>query len=106
MSYRSAFVYDQILSQHVLSPKHPLKPIRLQYTYDLLNSYGIFDDSRVSVVKPRLAKYEEVLSFHSSRYVDAVSWVSEGKETADLGLFGFGTAVVATLILHRIFEPR
>lgn len=92
MSYRSAFVYDQILSQHVLSPKHPLKPIRLQYTYDLLNSYGIFDDSRISVVKPRLAKYEEVLSFHSSRYVDAVSRVSEGKETADLGSFGFGTA--------------
>ena len=55
------------------------------------NSYGFFDDSRISVVKPRLAKHEEVLSFHSSRYVDAVSRVSKGKETADLGSFGFGT---------------
>ena len=29
---RAAFVYDDAMSQHVLRPDHPMRPIRLRHT--------------------------------------------------------------------------
>ena len=30
---RVAFVYEEALSSHVLRPDHPMRPVRLRYTY-------------------------------------------------------------------------
>ena len=51
---KAAFVYSDVLSRHTLSPEHPLKPVRLRYTYELLDSYGAFEASNVAVMEPLL----------------------------------------------------
>ena len=37
---RAAFVYDDAMSQHVLRQDHPMRPVRLRHTYELLDAYG------------------------------------------------------------------
>ena len=57
---RAAFVFDDTLSNHVLRENHPMQPIRLKYTYDLLNAYGAFNGENSRLVKPREASEFEV----------------------------------------------
>ena len=86
---RAAFVYEDTLSQHVLRQDHPMRPVRLRYTYELLNSYGAFDDAESMLVNPRRASEEEVQLLHSPEYVAAVRTLSLGLNTANPQRFGF-----------------
>ena len=76
---KAAFVYNEAVSQHILHDDHVMRPTRLRYTYELLESYGAFRDS--SLVSPRHATEEELLWFHTPQYVEAVRSLSrdEGK---------------------------
>ena len=90
MARRAAFLYDEVLSQHVLSDVHPMKPMRLRYTYELLNAYGAFDAPNVTLASPRQATEKEVLSFHTSEYVRAVEGFGRGDVAGDPASFNFG----------------
>ena len=89
MTRTAAFVYDATLSGHVLRPDHPLKAIRLRYTYELLEAYGAFALENSLLVKPRLATEEELRSVHLAEYVDAVKSFSRGEGTHSLAKFNF-----------------
>ena len=90
MARRSAFVYDDVLTQHVLSDTHPLKPVRLRYVYELLDEYGAFESPTVQVAKPRMAAEAEVLSFHTPDYLRAVQGMSRGEEISDPEAYNLG----------------
>ncbi len=72
----AAFVYDEQVSRHTLREDHVMRPTRLKYTFELLEAYGAFRDSKL--VAPRPASKEELLWFHSEEYVEAVRSISNG----------------------------
>lgn len=76
---QAAFIYDVALSQHVLRQDHPLRPTRLQLTYELLDAYGAFSLPGSGLVPPHLATDEEILSFHTPDYVNVVKRLSQGE---------------------------
>ncbi|MBO54751.1 MAG: acetoin utilization protein AcuC [Dehalococcoidia bacterium] len=86
---KTAFLYNGILSQHVLSNTHPMRPIRLQHTYDLLNSYGVFNESAVRLVCPRNASKEELSLIHSQDYIAAVQSLSRRTSEFMTDEYGF-----------------
>ena len=90
MGGRTAFVYDDVLAQHRLGDAHPMKPIRLRYTYELLEAYGAFDAPGAMLVEPRLATEKEILRFHTSDYLRAVRGLSTADTSVDPASFGFG----------------
>ena len=90
MSGRSVFYYDGRMSGHVLSDTHPMKPVRLRYTYDLLRAYGAFDDQRSHLTAPRDATKEELAWFHTPEYVAAVEALGAGDRGASPTRFNFG----------------
>ncbi len=79
---RAAFVYDDAMSQHVLRTDHPMRPIRLRNTFELLDAYDAFDGTDSLLVTPTLADETTVGAFHSRDYMAAV-------RTFSLGLTGF-----------------
>ncbi len=83
MSRRSAFVYSDVLSRHVLRPDHPLKAVRLRYTYELLEAYGAFEVEGSLLVEPRPADDDEIRTIHDPQYVEAVKSFSRGERTYD-----------------------
>ena len=87
---KAAFIYDDLLSRHTLSADHPMKPVRLRYTYELLESYGAFAASNVALEKPRPATEEEVLRFHTQEYMAAVQSFSRGQLPAYPSTFNLG----------------
>jgi acetoin utilization protein AcuC len=85
----AAYVYADAMSRHVLRDDHPLRPVRLRYTYELLKAFGAFNDITSLLVEPRFATEKELLTTHTPEYVDAVKRYSDGGSTSDGALYGF-----------------
>jgi len=86
-----AFIYDERLTSHELSATHPLKPVRLKQTYELLQSYRCFDSPNSNLVEPRPVTTDELLTFHTEGYIDAVRRFSAGSRIDDSQAFNLGT---------------
>ena len=89
MSRNAAFIYHDRLSRHVLREDHVMVPTRLRYTYELLESYGAFELANAMLVEPRQATVEELLTFHTGEYVEAVRGLSGGEVRQDAASYGF-----------------
>jgi len=89
VTLRASFVYDDVLSQHILREDHVMVPTRLRHTYELLDSYEAFDQPTSRLVRPRQATEEEVLSYHSREYMEAVKSFSRGETKYNSAAFNF-----------------
>ncbi len=86
---RAAFVYDDQMSRHELRNDHPMRPVRLRYTYELLQGYGAFDNEDAVLVSPRSALEEELEWLHTPGYISAVKRLSIGEGAQDAHRFNF-----------------
>lgn len=86
----AAFVYSPEFSGYDLGSQHPLKPVRLRMTYELLNSYGMFGNPDGTLVTPIPATEDQILRAHDAEYVDAVRQISSGMSVQNPERFGFG----------------
>jgi len=89
---RAAFIYEDALSQHELRSDHPMRPVRLRYTYDLLREYGAFDHPGAVLLGPRAATDGELSWLHTQEYIEAVKALGSGSTTVDGAGFGFSGA--------------
>ena len=79
-SRKAALVYSDQLSSHVLSDVHPMRPIRLAHTYELMRQSGLLESPNTSVVNPREATESELTRVHSAEYVQAVRSLGAGPD--------------------------
>ncbi|MBI4301729.1 MAG: acetoin utilization protein AcuC [Chloroflexi bacterium] len=84
---KAAFVYSDAMSRHVLRENHVMRPTRLRLTYELLDAYGAFEESLL--LPPQEAGEEDILSFHTKPYVEAVKNFSRGQFTTDPAAYNF-----------------
>ena len=89
MPRKTAFIYEDSMADHVLGDEHPMKPVRLRYTFELASQYGLLDTPRSMLVVPRSATMEEVLRFHTPEYVEAVKAISKGDTSVDERKYNF-----------------
>jgi acetoin utilization protein AcuC len=83
---KTGLIWDEKFLEYNFGPQHPLRPIRVKLTYELIRSKGILQQEAVEVVKPRLASREEILLFHEEDYVRLVQQYSK----KDSGLLDMG----------------
>ena len=88
----AALVYTPRLSEYDLGPSHPLKPVRVVRTYELLRACRLLEGSHVSVAMPSAADEDTLALVHSRDYIDAVRAPSQGKPLRRALDFGLGTA--------------
>ena len=67
---KTAVVIGEELRQYDLGANHPLRPERLKIALALAKNYELI--SSVDILTPRLAKFEELLLFHTAEYVNKV----------------------------------
>ena len=70
-----ALVYGDELMKHHLSDQHPLQPIRVKLTMDLIRSTGLIE--HCTLMAPRRATARELELVHSPEYVDLVQKLSD-----------------------------
>jgi len=87
---KSAFICSPDLWRQGHGAAHPLKPERLQRTYELLAGYGAFDSPGSTLVQPRQATPEEIGLFHTEEYIEAVRSLSQGEKRINPRRYNFG----------------
>jgi acetoin utilization protein AcuC len=74
---RTTLVYSDKFLEYNLGPSHPLRPIRVKLTHDLIREKRLLDNPSVRTTLPRSATEEEILLFHDKEYVQLVKRYSE-----------------------------
>ncbi len=67
-----------------------MRPIRLRYTYELADAYGLFQPDHSTLTAPRATTAQEVSTFHTPEYIDAVERVGRGDTSVNPMEFNFG----------------
>ena len=62
-------IFSDDYLKYDFGPEHPLKPVRLQLTHELLKAYGILDDPKAETKAPRMAIEEEIELVHTKEYM-------------------------------------
>lgn len=86
MAGKTGLIWDERLLGYNFGPQHPLRPLRVKLTFELLRSKGILGQESVEVIKPRPASREEILLFHDENYLRLVEQYSKkGSGLLDAG---------------------
>ncbi|MHB0866928.1 MAG: acetoin utilization protein AcuC [Thermoleophilia bacterium] len=92
MSAATAFIYSDSYQGYNFSPWHPMQPVRLLLTAELIFAYGITDRPGCALLAPRLATDAELALVHAPEYIAMVRQVSEpGAGTGAAVGWGLGT---------------
>ena len=83
-------IYTHEQSQHVLSPTHPMRPIRLMHMHELMRTAGLLDSQSITSESPRPATDDEIALYHEPDYIDVVKAIDNGAIVPGMHLFGFG----------------
>jgi len=83
---KTTLLYSERFLDYNLGPLHPLRPIRVKLTHDLIQSKGLLNEDIAKITKPRIASEEEILLFHKKEYVRLVQKYGErGSGLLDAG---------------------
>jgi len=85
------FFYSNQLEQYQFAEWHPLKPMRLRLTLELMEAYGLFQTA-LCLKEPSLSEEQataEILRVHTPRYVDIVKAISAGEPIMEMERWGF-----------------
>ncbi|MHA1272035.1 MAG: acetoin utilization protein AcuC [Promethearchaeota archaeon] len=85
-------VYSEDFKKYNFGPSHPLRPLRLELTFSLMEKLGLLKNKCLKIIKPRMATYEELKWVHDLEYIEAVKKLSENpNNNSVLGyLYGLG----------------
>ncbi len=86
MGGRTTLLYSEKFLDYNLGPLHPLRPVRVKLTHDLIQSKGLLHEDEIMITVPRVASEEEILLFHEKEYIRLVQKYSEkGSGLLDAG---------------------
>src|SRR5229473_2589748 len=77
MGGRTTLLYSEKFLDYNLGPFHPLRPVRVKLTHDLIQSKGLLNENSSKITLPRVASEEEILLFHEKEYVRLVQKYSD-----------------------------
>ncbi len=85
-----AFIYSEKFDKYTYGEAHPLKMIRLKLTYELIKAYKLLESPNISFIESELAKEEDILSFHTKEYIEALKEIDSDEYPKNPSQFGLG----------------
>ena len=87
-----ALVYTDQYGKYDFGPDHPLRPLRLKLTYDLMEKLHLLSHERLEIKEPIVATREQIERAHDPEYVEVVKRLSDnpGDTTIQPYLYGLG----------------
>ncbi|EAY19832.1 acetylpolyamine aminohydrolase, putative [Trichomonas vaginalis G3] len=66
--HRISYFYDEEIGNFYYDEGHPMKPIRVRMTHELVLAYGLHE--HLEIFRPRHATPQEMMKFHSLDYIN------------------------------------
>lgn len=86
---RAALLYCEQMMDYDFGRGHPLRPIRLRMTAELIRSYGLLDLPDSQLITPRPVTETELLLAHDGSYIEAIRALSRNPDEDVDPSFGF-----------------
>jgi hypothetical protein len=86
----ATLVYSDEWAGYAYSSHHPLKPVRLQLTYELMQAYDLLQVDRCRTLPAAAAAMSELSRFHTVEYLEVLRAASEGQEVSHSAHYGLG----------------
>ena len=86
----TALIWDEDHIKYDFGPDHPLKPVRVELTVDLIRACGLTDAPRVLTLPRAAFGEDDVLRLHTEDYVDEVRRLSRDPAAPHRGQYGLG----------------
>ncbi|MFQ5585679.1 MAG: acetoin utilization protein AcuC [Thermodesulfobacteriota bacterium] len=83
---KTVFIYSDEFGRYDYGNEHPMKPVRLRLTYELIKGYGLLDLPGAQLVEGRKAEERELLLFHTADYIDVLKDANDGTISPVTGL--------------------
>lgn len=87
---KSAFIYSDEFAQYSYGPHHPMRPIRLKLTHDLLQAYEVFTHPEILKLAAEPATESEISLFHTPEYIAVLRGIDQGEVPLDAYRYGLG----------------
>ena len=84
-------MYSDHWSTYAYGPHHPLKPVRLQLTSELIKAYDLLGGEYARIIPATEASTDDLLRFHSAEYLDVLQAVSAGLAVPACARYGLGS---------------
>jgi len=87
---KTAFIYSDNFGSYAYSAGHPMRPVRLKLTFELIKSLGLDAAPFSSIIEARKATEKELLLFHTLEYIRALKEANTGIIPVDGPSHGLG----------------
>ena len=88
---KSAFIYSDDFEKYDYGPEHPLNPLRLKLTYELIKAYGLLSPGDVRVVEAKSGSEDDLLLYHTRDYIDILKAADNGLMIPGEERYGLGS---------------
>lgn len=75
---KTAFIYSNQFSSYYYGAEHPMKPVRLRLTYELMQALGLTGLPDSKIIEARKATEKEILLFHTNEYLRVLKEADNG----------------------------
>jgi len=104
MSEKVGLVYTEDFQLYNFGPSHPLRPLRLELTYSLIEKLGLLTYDKLELINPRLATQQEIELVHSRKYVELVKKLSKNPNEKGLKPYLYGLGPGDNPIFKGMYE--
>lgn len=87
---KTAFIYSDEFGKYNYGSSHPMRPVRLKLTYELIKACGLLNLPNTRFVEARKATEEEVFLFHTKDYIKTLKQADSGDMPKDGWKHGLG----------------
>jgi acetoin utilization protein AcuC len=97
-------IYTEDFQKYNFGPEHPLRPLRLQLTYSLMEKLNLLNHNLLEILSPRLATKEELNRVHSTKYIEVVESLSNDPTNKDIQPYIYGLGPGDNPIFKGMYE--
>ncbi|MHA2131456.1 MAG: hypothetical protein ACW99L_15940, partial [Promethearchaeota archaeon] len=97
-------IHTEDFQKYDFGNDHPLRPLRLKLTYDLMESLNLLNNPRLELLKPRMASMAELERVHSTDYINIVKILSENPDSRTVNPFIYGLGPGDNPIFKGMYE--
>ncbi len=104
VDYKVGLYFTEEYYQYNFGETHPLRPLRLELTFNLFEELGLLNHSLLEIIKPRHCTQEELARVHSTDYINVVKKLSDSPNEDPLSGYGYGLGPGDNPIFKGMYE--
>lgn len=103
-SEKVGFIYTHEYNKYDFGPRHPLRPLRLELTYSLMEQLGLLKHPRIELITPLHATKEDIERVHDPKYVEIVKKASDDPKDKTIRPYAYGLGPGDNPIFKGMYE--